>query len=156
MIGSTDVHTGLTGATEDNFYGKVAAVEPTTDPIRFMEPITGRFGDVEPQRHWMGSASGLTGVWARENTREAVWDALAAKEVFATTATRMKVRVFGGFDFTAADMERSDFAPHGYAAGVPMGGDMNAAPEGGVPGFLVRAIRDPDGANLDRVQMIKG
>lgn len=104
----------------------------------------------------MASAGGLVGVWSRENSREAIWDALAAKEVFATTGTRMRVRVFGGFDFAEADMDRSDFAKHGYEVGVPMGGDLTAAPESAVPGFLVRAIRDPDGANLDRVQMIKG
>lgn len=156
VVGSTDSHTGLTGGTEDNYYGKIAAVEPTTDSIRFQEPITGRFGDVEPQRHWMASAAGLAGVWARENTREAIWDALARKEVYATTGTRMRVRVFGGFDFSSADMSRSDFAKYGYEAGVPMGADMPAAQEGNVPGFLVRVLRDPDGANLDRVQMIKG
>ena len=156
MVGSSDAHTGLTAPTEDNFFGKVAAVEPTADPVRFMEPITGRFGEVEPQRHWMTSAAGLVGVWARENTREAIWDALAAKEVFATTGTRMKVRVFGGWDFVAEDLPRSEFARHGYRNGVPMGGDLSAAPAGRAPSFLVRAIRDPDGANLDRVQMVKG
>ncbi len=156
MVGSTDAHTGLSGATEDNFYGKVAAVEPAADPIRFMEPITGRFGDVEPQRHCMASAGGLAAVWARENTREAIWDALARKEVFATTGTRMRVRVFGGWDFVAEDLPRSDFAGYGYDNGVPMGGDRTTAPEGKAPSFLIRALRDPDGANLDRVQMVKG
>ncbi len=101
-------------------------------------------------------ASGLAGVWARENTREALWDAMARKEVFATTGTRLRVRVFSGFDFSAEDLQRSDFAAHGYAAGVPMGGDLKKAPDGKAPSFLVQAIRDPDGANLDRVQIIKG
>jgi hypothetical protein len=156
VVGSTDAHTGLTGETEDNFYGKVAAVEPTADPIRFMEPITGRFGDVEPQRHWMGSASGLAAVWSRENTREAIWDALSRKEVYATTGSRLKVRVFGGYEFDEADLDRSNFAEHGYDNGVPMGGDLPAAKAGQAPSFLVRAVRDADGANLDRVQMIKG
>ncbi len=156
VLGSTDAHTGLSGPTEDNFYGKVAAVEPTADPIRFMEPITGRFGDVEPQRHWMGSAAGLAAVWARENTREAVWDAFAAKEVYATTGSRLRVRVFAGWDFVAEDLPRSDFAKYGYENGVPMGADMPVAPDGATPKFLVRALRDPDGANLDRIQMVKG
>ncbi len=156
LLGSTDAHTGLTGETEDNFYGKVAAVEPTADPIRFMESITGRFGDIEPQRHWMGSAAGLTGVWSRENTREAIWDSLSRKEVYATTGTRIRVRVFGGWDFVADDLPRSDFAKYGYDNGVPMGGDLRAAPDGKAPGFLIRALRDPDGANLDRAQVIKG
>jgi len=95
-------------------------------------------------------------VWARENTREEIWDALARKEVYATTGTRLRVRVFGGFGFTEADMARSDFARHGYAQGVPMGGDLSDAPEGGAPSLLIQALRDPDGANLDRVQVIKG
>jgi len=156
ILGSSDAHTALSGATEDNFFGKVAAVEPTADPIRFEEAITGRFGDVEPQRHWMASAAGLAGVWARENTREAIWDALSRKEVYATTGSRMRVRVFGGFDFNAEDQQRSDFAKYGYDNGVPMGGDLKAAPAGKAPGFLFRALRDPDGANLDRLQMVKG
>ncbi|PLW67250.1 DUF3604 domain-containing protein [Pseudohalioglobus lutimaris] len=156
VVGSTDAHTGLTAETEDNFYGKVAVTEPTADPIRFDEAITGRVGNVEPQRHWMASAAGLVGVWSRENTREAIWDSLAAKEVFATTGTRMTVRVFGGFDFTAADLNRPDFARYGYENGVPMGSDLNTAPRGKTPRFLVRVMRDVDGANLDRVQMVKG
>lgn len=156
LVGSSDAHTGLSGATEDNFFGKVAAVEPTADPIRFAEAITGRFGDVEPQRHWMGSAAGLVGVWSRENTREAIWDSLSRKEVYATTGSRVRVRVFGGFDFVAEDQARSDFAKYGYENGTPMGGDLSAVPAGKIPGFLIRALRDPDGANLDRVQMIKG
>ncbi len=104
----------------------------------------------------MGLASGLAAVWARENTREAIWDALNRKEVFATTGTRLRVRVFGGWEFTEADLDRSDFLRHGYDAGVPMGGDLTAAPDGAAPNFLIRAMRDPDGANLDRVQVIKG
>ena len=102
------------------------------------------------------SASGLAAVWARENTREALWDAMARKEVYATTGTRMVVRVFGGFDFTAKDLARSDFAEQGYARGVPMGGDLKAAPAGKAPAFVIRAVRDPDGANLDRIQVVKG
>ena len=102
------------------------------------------------------SASGLAAVWARDNTREALWDAMARKEVYATTGTRLQVRVFGGFDFNSKDLERSDFAEQGYARGVPMGGDLKAAPTGKAPNFLIRALRDADGANLDRVQVVKG
>ena len=102
------------------------------------------------------SASGLAAVWSRANTREAIWDGLARKEVYATTGTRIVVRVFGGYDLAASDLDVSDFAENGYAKGVPMGGDLKAAPAGKAPVFLVRALRDVDGANLDRIQMIKG
>jgi hypothetical protein len=159
VVGSTDAHTGLSTAAEDNFFGKVSLVEPTSDPIRFEEAITGRFTPDDPSddlTHSDAIAAGLAAVWARENTREALWDAMKRKEVYATTGTRLRVRVFGGFDFTEADMERSDFAKHGYAKGVPMGGELNKAPDGKAPTLMIRALRDPDGANLDRVQVIKG
>ena len=101
-------------------------------------------------------ASGLAAVWATEKTREAIWDAFARKEVYATTGNRLRVRVFGGWDFAEKEVLRPDFVREGYARGVPMGGDLSAAPEGEAPKFMVRALRDPDGANLDRIQMIKG
>jgi len=159
VLGSTDAHTGLSTAAENNFFGKVSLVEPTADPIRFEEAITGRFTPDDPSddlTHSDAIASGLAAVWARENTREALWDAMKRKEVYATTGTRMRVRVFGGFDFSEQDMERSDFAERGYAQGVPMGGDLASAPAGKAPTFMIRALRDPDGANLDRIQVIKG
>jgi hypothetical protein len=160
LIGSTDAHTGLVTTTEDNFFGKVAVLEPSADPIRFDEVIVGRVpaGRTRANQHLARetSASGLAAVWARDNTREALWDAMARKEVYATTGTRLQVRVFGGFEFTAKDLERSDFAEQGYQRGVPMGGDLKAAPRGKIPTLLVRAMRDADGANLDRVQVIKG
>jgi hypothetical protein len=135
-------------------------LEPTADPIRFDEVIIGRVpADRKRKDQHLAretSASGLAGVWSRENTREALWDSMKRKEVYATTGTRMLVRVFGGFDFTAADLEKSDFAEQGYTRGVPMGGDLKNAPTGKVPGFLIRSLRDADGANLDRVQVIKG
>ena len=159
LIGSTDAHTGLATAEEDNFFGKVAILEPTADPIRFDEVVIGRSPPGRPrsQQHLARetSASGLAAVWARENTRESLWDAFARKEIYATTGTRMVVRVFGGFGLEKADLARSDFAEVGYAKGVPMGGDLKAAPQGKAPAFLVRALRDPDGANLDRVQIVK-
>ncbi|MGB5165736.1 MAG: DUF3604 domain-containing protein [Woeseiaceae bacterium] len=158
MIGSTDSHTGLSTMEEDNFFGKIAALEPTADPIRFYEPLVGRFSENDSDKTfaWQTAAAGLAAVWARENTREAIWDALARKEVFATTGTRIRVRVFGGWNFTQSDLDRSDFARYGYDNGVPMGGDLVNAPEQASPGFLIRAVRDPEGADLDRVQVIKG
>ncbi len=102
------------------------------------------------------SAAGLAGVWARENTRKSIWDAMARREVYATTGSRISVRVFGGWEFTADEVERADFAREGYSRGVPMGGDLTKGPDGKVPSFMIRALRDPDNANLDRVQVIKG
>lgn len=157
MIGSTDAHTSLATTQEDNFFGKVAQLEPTADPIRFEEVITGRLLD-DPSdaiRAWQTSASGLAAVWARENTREAIFDAMMRKEVYATTGTRIRVRVFAGYEFEESDVPRSDFAAHGYSNGVPMGGELVGG-YGRAPRILVRALRDPDGANLDRVQVIKG
>jgi hypothetical protein len=154
LIGSTDAHTSLATSREDNFFGKNPPGEPAADRAEhvFME------GQVEGTTYytWETLASGLAGVWARENTREAIWDAFKRKEVYATTGSRITVRVFGGWDFTADEVERHDFADRGYSGGVPMGGDLTAAPAGKAPTFLIRALRDPDNANLDRIQVIKG
>jgi hypothetical protein len=155
VIGSTDSHTALSTAEEDNYFGKVTLLEPSADPVRFEEVVAGRPAPKGHQSYASQIASaGLAAVWARENTREAIWDAMARKEVFATTGTRIRVRVFGGFDFSEEDLVRSDFARNGYDKGVPMGGDLKKSDK--APSFLVRALRDPDGANLDRMQMIKG
>ena len=115
----------------------------------------------EPSRYraFSGSnnaASGYAAVWARENTRQALFAAMKRREVYATTGPRMTVRFFAGWDFVADDAARPRLAAVGYRKGVPMGGDLAVAPEGGVPSFLVRAVKDPDGANLDRVQIVKG
>ena len=162
MIGSTDTHTSLSTTTEDNFFGKATPVEPGTEG-RFDELITGFLPSPDGRdysiRHYKGSASGLAAVWARENTREALWDAMKRKEVYATTGTRMVVRVFGGWDFEPEELDRWDFAVTGYQRGVPMGGELTDARGSGgagAPVFMIRALRDPDGANLDRVQMVKG
>jgi hypothetical protein len=157
MIGSTDMHTSLSTTQENNFFGKVVVLEPSADPVRFNEIIAGRTAPKGSQIYArQTAAAGLAGIWARENTRAALWDAMARKEVFGTTGTRIRVRVFAGWDFVKTDLDRSDFAKYGYEKGVPMGGDLKAAPKGKTPGFLIRALRDADGANLDRVQIIKG
>ena len=154
MVGSTDAHTSLATTREDSFFGKTPGAEPAAKRWEhvFMK------GKQEGTSYytWETLASGLAGVWARENTREAIWDAFKRKEVYATTGSRMLVRVFGGWDFKADEVERQDFADRGYASGVPMGGDLTKAPKGKSPNFMIRALRDPDNANLDRVQIIKG
>ena len=160
MLGSTDTHTSLSTTEENNYFGKATPGEPTAKPGRFQEKVTGFLqkpgGPDITMRHKQTLASGLAGVWATDNTREALWDAFARKEVYATTGTRMIVRVFAGWDFAAADVQRPDFAKIGYQQGVPMGGDLTSAPKGKAPTFVIRALRDVDGANLDRIQIVKG
>jgi hypothetical protein len=152
LIGSTDSHTGLATAREDNFWGKHSGLEPEPDRVRH---ALAKIGDVEVAGS-IQTASGLAAVWARENTREALFEAMERRETYATTGSRMRVRVFAGWDFVADDVVRPDFAALGYQRGVPMGGELSAAPKGRAPSFLVRALRDPDGANLDRIQIVKG
>lgn len=160
MIGATDSHTSLATTREDNFFGKASTVEPGIGQGRYDDFIVVPDGmgvgvDVSIQAYET-LASGLAGVWARENTREAIWDAMKRKEVYATTGSRITVRVFAGWDFTEDEVHRPDFAAEGYARGVPMGGDLFVGPQDGAPTLMIRALRDPDGANLDRVQVIKG
>lgn len=160
MIGSTDTHTSLASIEEDNYFGKATPGEPSADEERFEEKITGTLqqpgGPDITMRHYQTLAAGLAAVWARENTRESIWDALKRKEVYATTGTRMIVRVFAGWDFEPLDVDRPDFARTGYRRGVPMGADLRGAPASGAPRLVIRALRDVDGANLDRIQVIKG
>jgi hypothetical protein len=158
MIGATDSHTSLSTTREDNFFGKASIVEPGTGESRYEDFIVQPAirGEEIAIRHYETLASGLAGVWARENTREAIWDAFRRKEVYATTGSRITVRVFAGWDFEPGEVHLPDFAAQGYDRGVPMGGDLFAGPEGAAPTIMVRALRDPDGANLDRVQIVKG
>lgn len=148
----TDTHTGLATAEENNFWGKFKNLEPRAG--RWQPVVTGGSGP-GGHRGWEQSAAGYTGVWATSNTRAAIWDAMMRRETFSTTGPRMTVRFFGGYDFTDSDVA-GDVAKVGYSKGVPMGGDLKAAPAGKKAGFLVAAMKDPDGANLDRVQVIKG
>ena len=155
MIGSTDSHTALTAVEENNFFGKHSGVEP--EPHRWehiviespMDPDLTVLG-------WQQAASGYTGVWARENTREAIFDAMMRKEVYATTGPRILVRLFGGWDFDAGDAESRLPGGIGYEKGVPMGGDLRRGSSGNSPNFLVAAMKDPLSGNLDRIQIIKG
>jgi hypothetical protein len=155
MIGSSDTHTSMSTTREDNFFGKLPHLEPNAkrnEEVFLRSPV-----DNSPVAYaWQMGASGVVAAWARENTRESIFDAMTRKEVYATSGSRITVRVFGGWDFNSDEVERPDFAKRGYAAGVPMGGDLTMAPEGKAPRLMIRALRDPDNANLDRVQVIKG
>ena len=154
MIGASDSHTAISTTREDNFFGKYQHTEPSADRHN---------GEVIPADDpslriltSQESAAGLHAVWARENTRGAIFDAMQRKEVYATTGSRLRVRLFAGWDFEPEDVTRHDFVEEGYTRGVPMGGDLTEAPAGKAPTFMIRAMRDPNGANLDRVQVIKG
>ena len=152
LIGSTDSHTGLSTAEEENFFGKATNAEPSAK--RMNHPFTKtEFGDFQGYEL---VSSGYTGVWAKENTRAALWDAMARKEVYGTTGPRMSVRFFGGWDYTEDDLNSRMPAFRGYQKGVPMGGDLRRQGSGGSPTFMVYALRDAVGANLDRIQIVKG
>jgi hypothetical protein len=152
LAGGTDTHNGLTAAEEDNFYGKFVGAEPRPD--RWEEDAI-KFGD-RVVKGWEMSAAGYTGVWATENTREAIWDAMKRRETYATSGPRMIVRFFGGYDFTKRDAALRSPAIAGYNKGVPMGSDLPKAAAGKAPTFLVAAVKDPFSGNLDRIQVIKG
>jgi hypothetical protein len=151
-IGSTDAHTSLSAIEEDNYFGKATSAEPS--PRRMTHPFVK--SDLGAYQGYQLSASGWTGVWASENTRTAIWDALARKEVYATTGPRMIVRFFGGWDFEDNDLASRQPAFRGYEKGVPMGADLRPREGDDAPSFMVYALRDPIGANLDRVQIVKG
>jgi hypothetical protein len=154
LVGSSDAHTALAAMEEENFFGKIAPMEP--GPERLRHPFMHNEQTGLTVMDWEVSASGYAAVWATENTREAIWDAMERKETYATTGTRLVVRFFGGWDFSPGDAGTRHPEQVGYAKGVPMGGDLSAAPHGQSPTFLVSAAKDPIGANLDRMQIVKG
>jgi len=154
MVGSTDAHTGLAAIEEDNFFGKTTSSEPS--PGRAEHPFVSNKTSGLTILGWETTASGYAAVWATENTRKAIFDAMERRETYATTGPRMLVRLFGGFDFVEADANTRSPALVGYTKGVPMGGDIGPAPAGKAPTFMVAALKDPIGANLDRYQIIKG
>ncbi len=154
VVGSTDAHTGLMSIEENNFFGKTTPQEPSPERLTAVfvdNPATGvRVMD------WEVGSAGYAAVWAEENTRASIWDAMQRKETYATTGSRMVVRFFGGFAFDAVDAHGREPALIGYTKGVPMGGDLPAAPSDAAPSFLVAAMKDPLSGNLDRIQIIKG
>jgi len=153
FTGATDSHTSLSTAEESNFFGKHAGYEPS--PERLTHPfMKTKHGEIFS---WQQLASGITAVWAHENTRASIFDAMDRKELYATTGPRIVVRFFGGWNYTDADINSREPAFRGYEKGVPMGGDLPKPPEDAkAPSFMVFALRDPIGANLDRIQIVKG
>jgi Protein of unknown function (DUF3604) len=150
LIGSTDSHTSLATADESNFFGKASNVEPSAERFDHIFVPSEKVNIMT----WQTVASGYAAVWAQENTRASIWDAMNRKETYATTGSRMKVRFFGGWDFKAEDMD-GDFVAKGYQNGVPMGGDLKNAGDKN-PTFMLYALMDPEGGSLDRIQIVKG
>ena len=150
--GATDSHTALATADEDNFFNKSTSVEPSLD--RMSHPFAK--SDKAEYPGYSLVASGYTGIWAHENTRAALFDAMERRETYATTGPRMTVRFFGGWDYDKNDVHASDAVAKGYAKGVPMGGDLTKTKGKKAPNFMVQATKDPLSGNLDRVQIIKG
>jgi hypothetical protein len=152
IVAGTDSHTSLATAEEENFFGKHSGEEPEAGRAT---KVAMKVGNLQ-RPGWGFAAAGYTGVWASENTREALFDAMMRKEVYGTTGPRMLVRFFGGWDFSADDAMNRLPAEVGYTKGVPMGGDLSKAPKGKAPTFLVGAMKDPLSGNLDRIQIVKG
>ncbi len=150
LIASTDGHNSITTTEEDNFFGKFPESEP--GPKRMVNAMAGD----QLWKNWRIVSSGYAAVWAKENTREAIFDAMKRREVYATTGSRIEVRFFGGWAFEENDIFSPNYLDRGYSAGVPMGGDLTEAPKNTAPSFMIAAVKDPNGANLDRLQIVKG
>lgn len=150
MIGSTDGHNSLSTTAEENFFGKFPESQPGIDRTQ------NSMANNQLWQNWRIVSSGYAAVWARENTRAAIFEAMQRREVYATTGSRIVVRFFGGWEYQADDVHRPGFEDIGYAGGVPMGGTLDAVGAGPRPQFIISAIKDPDGPNLDRVQVVKG
>ena len=149
MVGSTDSHTSIASADDNNFFGKASNVEPSKE--RWEHPFI--YSENGTVYTWETIASGYAAVWAQENTRTSIWDAMKRKETYGTTGSRMKVRFFGGWDYVTSDL--NNLVENGYTKGVPMGGDITNAGDKS-PTFMVYALKDPNSGSLDRIQIVKG
>ena len=152
FIGDSDTHNAAAAIEEDNYTGKFGF---ENNPEHRLEGPPG-VGEAAARQVREFSSGGVAGIWAESNTREAIFDAMVRKETFATSGPRLKVRMFGGYGYAEGVMAGPDWLQAAYDGGVPMGGDLPAAPEGGAPTFLVAAMKEADGANLDRIQIVKG
>lgn len=156
MIGSSDAHTSLAAIEENNFWGKFSLFEPSPKRAEVVAYKKGKQNKVYDLSVDESVASGYAAVWATENTRSAIFDAIMRRETYASTGPRITLRFFGGWDFDHTDVLSPDYVRRGYSRGVPMGGDLAQAPANRAPSFMITATRDPAGANLDRVQIVKG
>jgi len=156
MIGSTDAHTGFAAVAEDNFWGKFSVYEPGLLRLTHQPIVKGKQGKAYDLWAYETVASGYAAVWAAENSRQALFDAMQRREAYATTGSRIRLRFFGGWDFTRDGLDRPDFVEHGYRKGVPMGSELKVASAGKAPTFLLRAAKDPDGVDLSILQIVKG
>jgi hypothetical protein len=157
MIGSTDAHTSLATTREENFFGKAAHLEPEANRWEHTIIASLSGNPALSSYSYESIGAGLAAVWARENTREGIFNAMQKKEAYATTGTRIIVRFFGGWDYGADDVYQPDAVAIGYRKGVPMGGDLSERPAGGnAPVFMVGALKDTWSGNLDRIQIVKG
>jgi hypothetical protein len=157
MVGSTDAHTSLASTRDENYWGKMSTAEPSEDRYEHYVIKSLDGNEATSTFEYETLASGLAAVWARENSREGIFNGMKRKETYATTGTRIVVRFFGGWDYSADDVYRADAVSIGYDRGVPMGGDLEKAPQSGkAPTFMVGAMKDPWSGNLDRIQIIKG
>jgi hypothetical protein len=172
LVGASDIHNGLSASDESGLASGPFGIDPKTmmptrdaakraigiiktPALLDMDAVVNHAPPTN-ENTLMFSSAGITGVWAEENTRNSIFAALKRKETFATTGTRVRVRMFGGWGFDPAMLENGDWVAKAYANGVPMGGDLPAKPAtAGAPTFILQAIKDPDGANLDRIQIIK-
>ncbi len=150
LVGGTDTHTAIVSGDEDNWWGKHTTSEPSPERVgEITKELNG-----ETRYGWHYLAGGYSAVWATENTRTALWDAMKRKETYGTTGTRIKLRFFGGYNFSNSDLEGEDYAMKAYEKGVTMGGNLAHSEK--APQFLIHAVKDPNWANLDRIQVIKG
>jgi hypothetical protein len=167
IVGGSDIHNGLSASDETAFAGRISGLDrdtmlPRGEGARTALGMKMGAGEVAVRPNGQRendplqfSSAAITGVWAEENTRGSIFAALRRKETFATSGTRIRVRMFGGWDLDPAMIGRADWVKQAYAKGVPMGSDLPAAAAGKAPRFVLQAMKDPDGANLDRVQVIK-
>jgi len=154
FIGGTDSHTSMVSTREDNYWGKTPRGEAAPD--RYTHKILGTVDELSTYESDT-IASGLAAVWARDNTRADLYEAMENKETYATTGTRITVRFFGGWNYKAGDVYQNDMVDIGYQNGVPMGSDLTKRKSGNkAPVFMVAAMKDPNAGNLDRIQIVKG